>query len=111
MDFKVNFRYQPDSPAFNIMRMIHPDTAFSLEFIPDSDYVWDGDCPAPDSDPYVVKFSASKIVGGMLIEGTSYLGGCYPLEDLELDFEVSGYADQQLEEAYNDLQNSIANVG
>lgn len=91
--------YQPTTTSFAAAREQNPGLALTVSWFEDSDYQWDGDCEQPETPAFVCHIQAWKIENGNLVSGSAYLSGCYPLEDDNIDWEVSGYASQMIEEA------------
>jgi hypothetical protein len=92
------------------LRTIAPLVVFSANKEVDPYFVWDGDCEEPDDmEAHNVSVTAVAIVGGKMIEGAAYLGGCYMAHD-EAVGDCHGYLPQMLEEAASELL-SLAPVG
>jgi hypothetical protein len=93
-------------PLVSALRLVHPEIAVSIVWEYDHDYVWDGlPKDKPKSNAYQACVKVVKIVGGEFVEGTDYLGGCYPIED-NFDNEIGGYFPQMLEVALRELDAS-----
>ncbi len=87
-----------------------PSIALSLTRKIDPSYRWDGDGPDPvhdGFDAYDVTINARTIAAGVMFEGSAYLSGCYFRPD-EPTGEVHGYLLQMLDEAAQDLADSLA---
>jgi hypothetical protein len=89
-----------------------PHIAFSVSYVEDPNFVWDGDGPDPKEDgyaPYDVTVTVHTIINGVKFEGDNYLGGTYEKwgsqgpEDPEPD--IGGYLPQMIEEALDDLKD------
>jgi len=84
-----------------------PSIALSVSREIDEAFRWDGDGPDPrldGFDPYDVTVTARAIIGGAVVEGNDYLGGCYfkPDEDSE---DIHGYLPQMITAALDDLES------
>lgn len=95
---------------FEELGKVAPGIAFEVKHTKDPSFQWDGDGPDPADKgflAYDVDFYARMIVQGSLIEGASSLGGTYEKPG-EFDPDVGGYLVVNLEEALEDLADSLA---
>lgn len=82
-----------------------PNVAITVSWEYDPSFVWDGDTEAPELDPdnplfpHGVTVTASVIRKGLLIQGDTYLGGCYAPLDGPYDEEIDGYLPQMIDDA------------
>jgi len=94
-----------------------PHIAFSVSYVEDPNFVWDGDGPDPREEgyaPYDVTVTAHTIINGVSFEGNNYLGGTYEKwgprghgpENPEPD--IGGYLPQMIDEALDDLKANVA---
>jgi hypothetical protein len=82
-----------------------PSVAFEAARTLDPLYQWDGDGPDPADDgfePYDVDVTATAVVAGRKVAGTSSLGGSYHRPGEPLD-DAHGYLPQMLLEAAEGL--------
>ncbi len=90
----------------NTLKKIAPSIAFVVKWIPDNNFVWDGDGPDPADEGYMaydVDVSAMAVINGERLWGVNSLGGVYTKPD-EQDPDIGGYLIQMLDEALADLQ-------
>ena len=90
-----------------------PSISFSVSREIDENYRWDGDGEDPAEngfDAYNVTVTARAIVDGQIVEGENSLGGSY-FQDDEPTGEIHGYLLQMLEEATQDLCDSLSRAG
>lgn len=98
---------------FARLSKIAPSIIFNSIYIPDDNYVWDGDGPDPREEGYEtfnVDVGAKTIMHGRMFEGHDYLGGVYGKHG-EFDAEIDGYLYQMVEAALNDLKSKILEFG
>src|SRR5690348_2884679 len=97
------------APIFAQLAEAAPAIAFSASRSIDSYYSWDGDGPDPRDegfDPCNVDVQAFAILGGSVIEGHDYLGGCYYRHDEPMG-DVHGYLLQMLQAATEELLRNV----
>ncbi len=101
-------------------RSLNPTIGFEFQTTPDTDYQWPGE---PDTEPdtmlpYVHEVVAITVMGGRVLRGQAFLGGCYmdanghhPTSDeVKADLTASGYLDQMVQEAAIDILRAISEV-
>lgn len=96
-------------PYLERLRDECPRLAITLHREHDPFYRWDGDGPNPRKSgfkPYDVCVTAQAIMGGVLYEGTNWLGGSYYRDNEPLG-DVHGYLPQMIDEAVDDLRKII----
>ncbi len=93
---------------FAKLREIAPDVVFSTS------RGLDCDCPRTDEpdnlDPYSITVTATCIVGGVMLKGHAYLGGCW-MEYVEAIDDIGGYLPQMLQEAAIGLRQFVLQRG
>ena len=95
------------------LRKAAPSIIFNSLYIPDDNYVWEGDGPDPREEGYEtfnVDVGAKAIVNGVMIEGHDYLGGVYGKHG-EFDPEIDGYLGQMVDSALDNLKRKILESG
>lgn len=83
------------------LRKLAPSVCFSASREVDPYFTWDGDGEDPVNNgytPYDVDVTASVIVGGVLVQETDSLGGCYFMDDEPIG-DIHGYLPQMIQEA------------
>ena len=89
-----------------------PSVAFEAARTLDPLYQWDGDGPDPADDgfePYDVDVTATAVVAGRKVAGTSSLGGSYHRPGEPLD-DAHGYLPQMLLEAAEELLGLVEDL-
>ena len=95
------------------LAVLAPSIAFSVSREIDENYRWDGGGEDPCEngfDAYNVTVTASTILDGQIVEESAHLGGSYFLPD-EPTGEIHGYLLQMLEEAAQDLCDTLSRLG
>ena len=95
------------------LAILAPCIAFSVSREIDPHYRWDGDGEDPCDagfDAYDVTVTATAILDGRIAEGDNRLGGSYFLPD-EPTGDIHGYLLQMLQEATQDLCDTLARRG
>ncbi len=91
---------------------VAPHIQFATSREEDRSFKWDGDGPDPRKRGYIpfdITVSASMVVQGELVEGTSHLGGSY-YRPTQAIGDIHGYLPQKIDEALADLRRKIAHL-
>lgn len=84
------------------LKLAAPSINISASKEIDHSFRWDGDGPDPVTEglyPHDVTVTARAIVGGEMVEGNAYLGGCYYESDAKGVDDIQGYLNQMVDEA------------